>query len=115
MSVELSLDLSGIDELIREMPGLADKVVRQVALDVEATAKRNAPVDTGFLRSSIRMSDPVRGDAEVDVLVEAEYGLYVHEGARGRKPVPFLERALEEAGGRFETRLAALAKEMEEK
>ena len=115
MSVELSLNLSGIDDLIRELPGQADKLVRQVALDVEATARRNAPVDTGFLRNSIRMIDPVRGDAEAEVQVEAEYGLYVHEGARGRKPVPFLERALEEAGGRFETRLADLAKELEEK
>lgn len=30
-----------------------DELVQLVALEIEAQAKRNAPVDTGFLRSSI--------------------------------------------------------------
>ena len=115
MSVELSLDLSGLDEMTREMPGMADKFVRATALDVEATAKRLAPVDTGLLRNSIRMDDPVRGDAQADVVVGAEYGIYVHEGAQGRKPRAFLADALRQVEGRSEGRLQELARRMEKR
>lgn len=113
MSVELSMNLSGLDQLIRELPELADAAVRAIALDVEGAAKRRVPVDTGLLRNSIRVEDPVRGDAEADVVVGAEYGIYVHEGARGRRGVPFLEEALKDAEERAESRLQALAKKME--
>lgn len=69
MSVELQMDLSALDALIKDMPSMADRFVRTVALDVEAAAKKKAPVDTGFLRGTIRMEDPVRGDAQADVVV----------------------------------------------
>jgi HK97 gp10 family phage protein len=115
VSVDLSLDLSGLDELVRELPGLADKFVRATALDVEATAKRLAPVDTGLLRNSIRLDDPVRGDAQADVVVGAEYGIYVHEGAQGRRPQRFLADALRQVEGRSENRLQEMARRMEKR
>lgn len=113
MSVEVSLNIGGLDQLIEELPEQADAAVRAIALDVEAEAKRRAPVDTGYLRNSIHMRDPKRGDFEAQVDVDADYGIYVHEGAQGRRPVPFLEQAVDAAIGRASSRLEALAKKME--
>lgn len=61
---------------------------------LEGFAKREAPVDTGFLANSIR------GDVQTNtvgvVRVGAEYGAYVNYGTRRAAPNPFFDRAVAE-------------------
>ena len=114
-----------IPELRGAMRRAADEVVRDTAFAIEARAKGELAeghgVDTGAMRASIytatdRGSDyganvgEARGrrpgasfhaeeerPAELTavVAVAAEYGIFVHEGARGRAGIPFLESAAE--------------------
>lgn len=83
------------------------QAVRKAAYDVQAKAKRRAPVDTGTLQSSITVSPA--GAMAVEVGPHAHYGSYVELGTRrmAARPylmpsfdevVPELDKALEEIG-----------------
>lgn len=111
MSVTYRLEMRGLERLIKELPQEADAVVRATALSIEGRAKVAAPVDTGFLRSSIRMRDETPGDAKAEVVVGAEYGLSVERGIRQR-PQPYLEPAVDAERGPFEAALAALVRRL---
>lgn len=54
------------------------KAVRRAAFKVQAWAQLAAPVDTGFLRRSIKVEQ--LGDLTSMVSVGAEYGIYVEMG-----------------------------------
>ena len=74
----------------------AKVVVRKTALDVEASAKVYAPVDTGFLRTSIGNTVTIGGDViEAEVGPTAEYGLYVELGTSRMAPQPYLAPAFD--------------------
>ena len=89
------------DRLARDMDGAADKLmdradrlVRASTLQTEALGKANAPVLTGFLRSSFttefkRGPNSSRGETGP----EAEYSGFVHDGTSRQAPNPFLDRA----------------------
>jgi HK97 gp10 family phage protein len=113
MGVEYTLNTRGLYRLIDRLGDRLDAFVRALAFDVEATAKRLAPVDTGFLRSSIAVRDKRIGDGEAEVVVSAEYGIYVETGARGRTPRPFLGSAVRIVGAKVEPMLQALATKIE--
>lgn len=61
-----------------------------VGLTAEGYAKDNCPVDTGRLRNSI--TNQVIG-TDVYIGSNVEYAKYVEYGAKGRKPVHFLQQA----------------------
>lgn len=63
-------------------------LLNKLAHDIEAWAKLNAPVDTGFLRGSIRARR--RGKFYWIVGVGAEYGAYVELGTVNMAAQPFL-------------------------
>jgi len=65
-----------------------DTVVSQTAQAIEQSAQANAPVDTGFLESSIRAER--LGYARYAVIAEAFYAVYVELGVRGSPGQPFL-------------------------
>ena len=113
MGVEYTLNTRGLDRLVARLGDRLDVFVRALAFDVEGTAKRLAPVDTGFLRSSIAVRDKRVGDGEAEVVVGAEYGVYVEVGARGRTPRPFLASALKIVEAKIEPMLQALAAKIE--
>jgi hypothetical protein len=58
----------------------AERVLKTSTFAIEAGAKMRAPVDTGFLRSSIQSRFPVPGVGIVSAA--AEYAIYVEFGAR---------------------------------
>ena len=60
----------GLNKLMREW-------LTETAFDIEAAAKRNCPVDTGRLRSSITT---VVGGKDATIGTDVEYALPVHEG-----------------------------------
>jgi HK97 gp10 family phage protein len=113
MPVTVSLDTRGLDRLAARLGDRVDAVVRTLAFRVEAAAKKKAPVDSGFLRSSIQVRDKRIGDGQAEVIVGAEYGLAVHEGARGRAARPFLADAVKEVESELPTVLAAFAGQIE--
>lgn len=121
--VVIRLDSALLDKIIREMPDRADKAVRRVAFRVEARAKKNAPVKTGALRSSIYTSTRGTGMLSLAGIVKrvgkkstagsfeplpiptkaatayvgpsVEYGIFVELGTSRMAAQPFLTPAVE--------------------
>jgi len=78
------------------------RVIARTCLEIERTAKRQCPVDTGRLRASIRsaledVADHLRGA----VLTDVDYAVYVELGTRRLAAQPFLLPAFEAALPRF--------------
>ena len=80
----------------------ARAVVAKTTADVEATAKKLAPVDTGALRNSIG-SDVIDLDDAVQGVVgpTVNYAGYVEYGTSRMSPQPYLNPALAEHEAAF--------------
>lgn len=97
--------------IAEQLPKAASQIIRAAALKIEADAKRLAPVDTGFLKSSIYASTSQgsdysgtggalpevtpSSDQEAIVGVGAEYAQYVEYGTWKMQAQPFLTPAAE--------------------
>jgi len=81
----------------------ARAVVEKSAYDLRAEAQYEAPVDTGFLRSSISAS--VNG-LEAEVGPTADYAFYVEHGTSRMPGQPFLFPALDRITPTFEAAMA---------
>lgn len=88
----------------------ARQVVRKAAHDVEASAKRRAPVDTGTLRNSISTSSTGPFSAEVGPTVA--YGVYLEHGTSKMAPRPYMSPALDEVTPAFVAAIEQLGGEM---
>lgn len=79
--------------IVAGMEQRAGQFVRKAALDIEAEAKKRAPVRTGTLRNSIQA---VKGEGPLwyRVVVGAEYGVYVEWGTRFMAAQPYLRPAV---------------------
>jgi HK97 gp10 family phage protein len=66
--------------------------VRKTTADIAADAKTNAPVDTGFLRSSIQTSSAGSNANVAQGIVQAQsnYSKFVEFGTSRTAPQPFL-------------------------
>jgi len=81
-----TLDTKELDRILRDMPAKKDQIVRKTAFEIEASAKKLAPVDTGALKSSIfpktsktnrytqSLSDAQNKNSEVSSVPEDEFG-----------------------------------------
>lgn len=81
--------------------------IKSLAFMVEKESKRNAPVDTGRLRSSIFTSYQDAGETAIirpDAAVN--YAGFVHEGTKFMKGRPFMARGLQTALEGFVEKLA---------
>lgn len=65
----------------------AEAVIKSGAEDIKARAQQNAPVKTGNLRNSAEIES---SELRAVIGFAAKYAIYVHEGAQGRAPRPFL-------------------------
>jgi len=110
---EITIDTSGINRILRNLPGNRDRIVRRIAFEVEARAKQKAPVDTGALRASIytrtgneqspgnqELPRPEPGVAHVGPSVE--YGIYQELGTSEMAPHPYLGPAVTEVRANLE-------------
>lgn len=89
---------------------LAQAAVRKVATDIQATAQRLAPVDTGFLRSSIGVTYSGAGATfSASIAATAEYASYVEYGTSRTPPQPFLGPAFEQHMPALEAAMARIA------
>ena len=107
MSVEISLDIDGIEkfqEAIRKFDsGMQRHVHRRLiglAADIKAAARRKVPVRTGYLRSTIyaKVKEWV-----AEVGAEAAYAMYVELGTRYMRARPYLYPAIQEYLPHLET------------
>lgn len=96
----MGFDYSGLREMQADLGRLsaraipvASAAVAKTALDIEATAKMYAPVDTGALMGSIS-SDVNALSAEIGPTVE--YGAYVEEGTSRMAPQPYMGPAADQ-------------------
>lgn len=69
----------------------AEAVIKAGAEDVKARAQMMAPAKTGNLRNS---AEAETNGTHAVISFGANYAVYVHEGARGRAPRPFLYDAM---------------------
>ena len=82
---------------------LARAVVEKSAYDLQTEAQYGAPVDTGYLRSSI--STAVNG-LEAEVGPTANYGYYVEHGTSRMPGQPYLVPARDRIAPTFEAAMA---------
>lgn len=94
-------EIRGMADRFRDAPAQAVELVRaattKAALDTQAEARRRAPVDTGYLRSSITVDLAQMGGNVVvgEVTAGANYAAYVENGTSRQSPQPFMRPALE--------------------
>jgi HK97 gp10 family phage protein len=103
MDLRIEVDDAALKETEAQLMARLTRAVYATAAAIEASAKQRAPVDTGFLRSSIQ-ARPV-GPAEAEVSVGAEYGAHVEYGTRRQAAQPYLTPAVEGERQRFEARV----------
>lgn len=84
--------LNQFPRIIAGMEQRAGQIVRKTALDLVANMMVNAPIRTGFLRSTIQAQK--LGRSHWLVTVGAEYGIYVEYGTRFSRAQPFFFPAL---------------------
>lgn len=89
-------------ELFDRAPVTAAREIREAikesTLLVDKVSKREAPVDTGFLRSKITPSlRPLTGV----VRALTNYAVFVHDGTKHQKANPFFERAAQKSEERI--------------
>ena len=120
MSDGVTVDVSQLNRLAVGLDHLADDVIEQAeaavkktALDIEATGKAFAPVDTGALRNSI--GHDIEGDLRRSGRIEAEigptveYAPFVEFGTSRTAPQAFMGPALDRHTPAFITALERLA------
>lgn len=93
MAMRATISVKGVDELKRKFKTLSEEIQQKITADgtkigfkIQATAKQNAPVDTGRLRADIAVS--VEG-MRVSIFNTVNYAPFVHFGtAVGHFPPP---------------------------
>lgn len=85
--------ISSLPQALAAIEAIVAVFVAKVAHDIEAWAKVHAPVDTGFLRGSIR-AVPGPGGSWI-VQAGADYAAYVELGTVNNGAQPYLLPAVE--------------------
>lgn len=100
---------------LRAVKGISE-VIRAGAFAIQRVAAEKAPVDTGFLKSSITVGHPSGrdlspGDIEAVIGPEADYGVFVEFGTSKMGAQPYMTPAVEQVAPRIESALAAIAED----
>jgi HK97 gp10 family phage protein len=89
----LTLEIKGLSDAIKKMKAFEGEKkaaiangLKEAAFNIEADAKTAAPVDMGFLRQNIRVTEVTETSAEV--VSDANYSPYVEFGTGGLVDVP---------------------------
>ena len=106
---------SHIPAMTAQMKRKAVEAVARAAHSIEAQAKIDCPVDTGFLRGSIEVIDKDGQSLAPDALEafvgpSAEYGICVELGTHGRPGKPYLLPAAEAERGSFLSEMERICK-----
>lgn len=95
-SVEHNIDevMAQLQRNIQKAMEAAEEELQATALEIEAQAKVDAPVDTGILRASIATTG---GGSEYEIGTNVEYAPFVEFGTQYQSAQPFLFPAFEAA------------------
>lgn len=85
---------SRLPQIAAAMVPKAAAVVAKTAADVEGAAKAFAPVDTGYLRSSIQAQST--GQLSAVINAGADYAVFQEYGTRYQTGTPFMVPAAEQ-------------------
>ena len=100
MSDFLVFDEGALEELFSSANGPAGKYLKQQGLKVARRAKRNCPVDTGRLRSSITEALGTDSQGLVERIgTDVDYAPHVEFGTSRMRAQPFLRPALDAVRG----------------
>ena len=93
-------EIRGMANKFAAAPAKAVTMIRQATvkttIDTAADARRNAPVDTGYLRSTIATEYEFSGDGVIgSVEAGANYAVHVENGTSRMAPQPFLRPAFD--------------------
>lgn len=91
--ISIKLDMKRLEGLPEEVAASASDILLQHAHLIEGSAKQKAPVDTGFLRGSIQVSNLEA--LRKMVSVGAEYGIYQEFGTTRMSAQPYFVPAVE--------------------
>lgn len=106
MNSQITIKYSNFAKIAAQMPRAVSKIVRKTALDVEATAKQIAPVDTGNLKNSIITETPEPLSAIVGP--HTDYALYVEFGTSKMSAQPYMTPAAQKHRAPFVTACSRL-------
>lgn len=95
-----------IDAVKAKLHGEVDALIAKAAMDMQAQAKRDAPVDTGFLKNSITSKRV--GDAAWEVEASAAYAAYVEFGTHRMAAQPYMTPAFNSASSSLREAIRAL-------
>lgn len=109
-----SIQIKGIDKLqkkLRKNATMADvkTIVRTNGIEMNRTASRLAPVDTGFLRRSIVFTI-ADGGLTANSTAGAEYAPYLEYGTRFMSAQPFMRPAYNQQKAKFKSDMGRLVK-----
>lgn len=109
-----SISFSGIGDLESKLKRNASmsevkKIVKSNGAELNASAARKAPVDTGFLRRSIIFEIANLGMVARSVAL-AEYAPYLEWGTRFMSAQPFMGPAFRQQSKKFKSDLTRLVK-----
>ncbi|MFO7905802.1 MAG: HK97 gp10 family phage protein [Pirellulaceae bacterium] len=105
--IETSFNIEGGKELTRQLRALDKKMstsilrsgLREGAKVVKTAAESKAPIDSGFLRDSIKIKTKKRGNkitAIIGFVEDAYYGRFLELGTKNMAAQPFLRPAIDE-------------------
>lgn len=112
----VSIQIKGIKDadrllaVIASSPKKLDRLANRILYKIEREGKVESPVKTGTLRRSIHTH--ALGFQRGYVATNTDYAIYVHEGARGRKANPFMQRAVDKTEAFVEKELDQFVNEM---
>lgn len=81
--VDLKIDQAALNFMLKSPHGLVGEYIYRMGLLTTGKARQRAPVRTGALKSSIRMTRGADGiPTAVEITANIEYALAVHQGSR---------------------------------
>lgn len=83
--IAVKLDLSQLQALQAELPGLVKDALDKIATDAVAEAMTRCPVDTGNLKNSLHVEAAEEGALVRRVADATEYGVFVEFGHLTRR------------------------------
>ena len=100
------------DKVLREFAKLKEPLEERSAKNIEQNAKAGCPVATGALKNSIaaRQSKFKDGGYTVGVGQDVFYASFIELGTPKRPGIPFLRRAAEGEGNKFEKAITSMVK-----
>lgn len=92
MTIEITVDQSGLAEIVEKFPGVAERAIELMASEVWRGIRKESPVDHGLLAGSWQLQQ--LGPLFYGISSPVKYRWYVNEGTRPHVIEPKDKKAL---------------------